>query len=519
MTQPRTKQGMEEPLRRKAFRQWKGVVTTAARNALPEDAWFHLENLQPIGPANARTINDISASLFDYATDTIYWSRQFNLAGVDYIISFSTNGKVFAYNIGAGTSAQINAVPTLLSGSSSRMDQWKNQILLIIDSSGYYYWDGTTFATISGSGAPSAGTDIAVAFGRVWIVNGRVLFFSGADGFANGVPAIPDATNYWLVANGAGFVNLTDPILRSSVKRLYAADGYLYYFGESSIHVISDVYVPSGASPPTPLFSNLPIQSALGSTLPGSIFSFNRELTLANKTGIWAVRGVTAERISADIDGTWQFADFSQPIFGGTVSVNNIDTRAMLMKRLNDPIFGSNTILCLYWDQKWWFANFGAITILVPVILDGLQVLYGFIGNKLYQLFSRTDRSPVSKFITALWPMDDPLQDKQVIRAGVEVKIISLTTQLSLSADTPNNSYALPNTAGFGTISWINSGAQIVQWQNNALSIVAWFTGQYLLYSGASPGGYGKYAGLTGEWQAQYQLQGCYMDYKLGAAW
>lgn len=518
MSQQREQRG-EEPLNRKHFRDWRGVVTTAARNAIPQDSWFHLENLQPIGPANAQTIPDISDELFDYGADTIYWARQLNLSGTDYIISFATNGKVFAYNIAADTSAQINGALTLLSGSASRMDQWKNQILLIIDSSGYYYWDGTTFAKITGAGVPSAGVDIAVAFGRVWIVNGRVLYYSGVDGFSNGVPAIPDATDYWAVANGAGFVNLTDPILRSNVTRLYAADGYLYYTGASSIHVISDVYVPTGATPPTPVFSNLPIQSNLGTGRPGSLFTFNRELTFANKTGIWAVYGVSAKRLSEDIDGTWQYADFSQPSFGGVVSINNITTRVMLMKRLNDPIFGNDTIMCMHWDNKWWFSNYGAITILIPVILDDVSTIFAYKGNKLYKLFSRTDRAGTSKFMTALWPMEDPLQDKQVIRAGVEVKMTSVTSQLQLSADTPNISIPLQNTAAFGSVSWINDSNSIIQWQNNALSVVTWFTGQFLLYSGSAPGGYGKYVGLSGSWQAQYTLQGCYMDYKLGAAW
>lgn len=509
----------EEPLRRKIFRDWKGCVTKASRNSCPEDAWYYLENLQPRGPANCFTVDDISAALFDYGVDQVYWSREININGTDYIISFATNGKVFAFNIGAGTSAQINAVPTLLSGTGSRMDQWKNQILLIIDSSGYYYWDGATFAKLLGAGVPAAGTDIAVTFNRVWIVNGRVLLFSGIDGFGGGAPAIPDATNYWAVANGAGFVNLTDPILRSVVTRLYAADGYLYYTGDSSIGVISDVYVPAGAVPPTPVFTNLTIQSSLGTDQPGSLVSENRELTLANRDGIWAVRGVVAERISEDIDGTWQYADFSQPIFSGIVSVNRIKTRAVLMKRLNDPLFGSNTVLCMYWDRKWWFANFGTLTILVPAVVSGSQVLYGFVGNKLFKLFSNTLSSPASIFMTPLWPMEDPLEDKQVIRAGFEITVRTLITSFTSSVDSVNGTFPFVNSASVGAVQWVNNSNVIVTWQNNALALVTWFSGQFLLYSGAAPGAFSKYVGITGSGQAQYQLSGVYMDYKLGAAW
>lgn len=519
MTAPLELQGKEEEKRRKSFRDWSGCVTTPRRNALPDGAWYYLENLQPIGSANAVTVRDISALLHDYASDTIYWAQPLNLGGTDYIISFASNGKVFAYNIGAATSAQINAGPTLLSGSGSRMDQWKNQILLIIDSTGYYYWDGTTFAKISGSGAPSAGSDIAVVFGRVWIVNGRAIFFSGVNGFSNGTPSIPDGTNYWDVANGAGNLTLTDPVLRNTVTRMRGLDGYLYYMGDSSIWVISDVYVPDGATPPTPVFSNLNIQANLGTDQPGSVFSTNRELTFANKTGIWAVQGVQAARLSADIDGTWKYVDFSQPIWAGVVNVNNILTRAILMKRLNDPIFGSNTVLCMYWDNKWWFANFGAVTILVPVTITGVQVLYGYVGNKLYQLFSRTDQAPPFAFQTALWPMEDPIQDKQVIRAGIEVQFTTLTAPLALSADSVNGNTPMPSVSTVGFVSWINNNGNIVSWKNNSSDIVNWFTGQFLLFDSSAPGMYSKYVGMSGSGQGQLTLGGVYMDYKLGAAW
>jgi hypothetical protein len=53
----------EGKLYNKEFRQFKGVFTQSARNAIPDGTFWHLENLQPIGDANLHSINDISASL------------------------------------------------------------------------------------------------------------------------------------------------------------------------------------------------------------------------------------------------------------------------------------------------------------------------------------------------------------------------------------------------------------------------------------------------------------------------
>lgn len=499
----------EEPRRSKYFREFKGVFTRSTRNAMPEGTWYNLENLQPIGDGNIQVVNNISAVKKDYGLDIIYLSQYVNVAGTDYLISFSTNGKVFAYNIGSATSTQIK---TGFAGAGSRVVQWKNTQALFIDASGYYSWDGTTFsAVITGVGVPATGTDIAVFAGRVWIVNGRLLTFSGADDFT--APA-------FLVANGAGSLALTDPTLRKLVTRLFASNGYLYIVGSTNINVISDVYVPSGAVPPTPLFTNLNIQGIIGSDQPFSFFIFNRALMFANRYGAWGINGVQAERISEDIDGTWKYVDFTQPVSGGQVVSNNILCSAFLIKRLNDPKYGSNTVLAMFHDKKWWFGNYGALTFVTSAIAGEMPSLFGFLGNKLYQLFADNTTAPATTWSTPLWPMEDPLADKEVIRAGFEVTVSIFSGTFTMTLDSVNNQYAAIAITQGGNVSWQNNGGNIVQWQNNALAIVNWFSSAYLLYSGTAPGGYQKYAGLTGNASgSQYQLSGTFMDYKLRARW
>lgn len=494
----------------KEFRTFRGVFTQASRNAIPDGKFYHLENIQPIGDANLHSIADISAALHDYGVDSVYWGFYANLGGTDFLYLLSTNGKIFQYNI--GTTASININPSNpLSGSGSRGVQWKNTQILFIDSTGYYNWDGTTFSQITGTGVPTAGTEIAVYAGRIWIFNQRLLVVTAADDFTSAA---------FLAVNGAIAINLTDPTLRKTVTRAYVANGYLYFTGNSSINVISNVYVPSGANPPSPALTNTNIQSTVGSNMAGSFFTVDdRDLFFANSYGIYRIRGVTAERVSAEIDGTWQFRDPAVMSSGGAVVTNNILHAAVLMKRLNDPIFGSNTILCMMANDRWWFANYGAITFVIGAIVADQPSLFALIGNKLFNLFSSTATAPAFTVMTALWPMEDALADKQVIYAGYEVTTATISQPLSATVDTVYGSIPFTANQNVGQVQWINNNSQIVTWQNAALQPVTWFNTQFVLYWGNAPSAMAKYVGMTITGRAILELSGIFMDYKLGNRW
>ena len=513
------------PLRTKIFREFKGIYTTASRTAIPDQYFYNLENVIPIGDENAHVVPNISASLINYGADTIYWSQGVNLNGVEYLVNFSTTGKVFFYNIPAATSAEVNT-GTLLSGTGSRCDQWQNTVILFIDSTGYYSYDGTTFAKITGTGVPTAGNDIAVYAQYVWVVSGRQLFVSGVNAYNAAA---------WMASAGAQVITLTDPQIRSTIQRLKAANGYLYMFGNTSVNAISDVSIPSGASPPTPQFSNQNIQAIIGTDQPASIFPYDRQIMFASRYGAHSLYGVSAPKVSGDIDGTWQYLDPSQAISGGQVVIENILCSAFLFKRLNDPIFGSNTIVALWFQTSdtspqtgvtettdiWWFANYGALTFIVTGMVNNVPALFGFIGNHLYQLFEDTGTAPTINVQTKLWPMEDEIARKECITAGFEADYTVYGTALSLTLDTENQSTVLSVNPSFAQGNWINAAAVEGQWQNTALVLGGW-TGPTLSYltPADAQGGYGHHVGMTlSATGYNLELHFLALDYKLRDRW
>lgn len=505
------------------FREFKGVYTRATRSAIPDDYFYNLENIIPIGNENAHVVPNISASLLDYAADSIYWSQSVNLNGTEYLVNFAANGKVFFFNIGAGTSAQVN-VGNLLSGSGSQCDQWKNTIILFIDSTGYYSYDGVTFAKVTGAGVPTAGNSVAVYANRVWIVNARILTISGLDDYTAAA---------FTAANGAATVNLTDPQIRSTVQRLKAQNGYLYLLSPTAINAISDVYVPTGASPPTPQFSNQNIQALIGTDQPASIFPYDRNMMFASRYGVHNLFGVSAPKVSGDIDGTWQYLDFSQAISGGQVVVQNILCAAFLLKRINDPVFGSNAIVALWYQQSdtnqlgaaqntdiWWFANFGALTFIVSGIKNNVPTLFGLLGNKLYQLFGDATTAPNVSIMTKLWPMEDELARKECIIAGLEAYFFLLGSNLSLYLDTENQSKLLAVNPNISSGMWINGVGTQGQWVNAGVVSGGWTAPSVYLIPADAQGGMAHHVGLKLTTVGySYELHFLALDYKLRDRW
>lgn len=516
-------------LRTKFFSKFQGVYTKASRSAIPDDYFYDLVNLIPIGDENAHVVNNISASLFNYGADVIYWSQGVNLNGTEYLVNFSSNGKIFFYSINGQTSTWINS-GTLLSGSGSRCTQWQNTNILFIDSTGYYSYDGTTFAIITGTGVPTAGTDIAVYANYVWIVNARQLFVNGL-GAGNTFGAAS-----WASSAGAQVVALIDPSIRGSIQRMIAANGYLYLFGATSINAISDVYVPSGASPPAAAFSNQNIQALIGSDQPGSVFPYDRFIMFASRYGAHTLFGVSSPKVSGDIDGTWQYVDFTQAISGGQVVVANILCGAFLLKCLANTSGGipARTILALWFQTSdtspatgvtettdvWWFANFGALTFVVPGILNNTPTLFGFIGNQLYQMFADPTTAPAVSAKTKLWPMEDEVQRKECITAGYEAFYYIFGSQVSLTLDTDNISIPLNLIQNIAQGNWINTVGTQGQWVNSTPVTGGWLSPSIYLSPADAQGGFGHHVGLTlAATGYQFELHFFGLDYKLRDRW
>ena len=406
----------------------------------------------------------------------------FNTGAVGILLTNGGTGYTTAPTVnitaapGGGTNATANAI---VNGGVV------TQIVVTNPGAGYTSSPTITFSGGSGNNAAATGVltsdssvDIASFQGRVWIAQGRTVFYSAAGSYND------------FVTVSAGNLNLQDDTLHSKITALISANNFLYVFGDDSINVFSDVRVSTTG---LTTFTNTNVSASVGSRRIDAIFPYFRSLLFMNDYGVYALVGATTTKLSDSLDGIFPLIDFTQPVSGGQVLLNNILCAAFSFT-YNDPINGARQLQAVFFDKKWFLTSQGTLTHITSAPLANGINMYGTGGTNLVKLYGDTTSNVSSMIQTALWPLTDIIRDKQALKLGVEATL----TQggiLSLTVDSEYQSspiYILTN-----YVVWTNYLANTIPWQNNSSQIVNWIkTGGYELFKSDAQQ-YGKYLGYT----------------------
>jgi hypothetical protein len=267
----------------------------------------------------------------------------------------------------------------------------------------------------------------------------------------------------------------------------------LYIFGEDSINVFSDLRVSTTGST---LFTNTNVSASVGSNLRYGVFPYFRSVLFMNNYGIYALVGSTTSKISDQLDGIFPYIDFTLPVTGGQVLVNNILCAAFnfYLKSTYPYATGGRYIQCVFFEKKWFVTSQGALTYTTSAPLGGIINLYGVADKALYRLYASSTANVSSKIQTALSPMKDPIRTKQALKFGVEATLTQAAT-FNITVDSESGSspvYTLNN-----LVTWYNNSGTTLTWLNNSSATIGWLTSNgYALYKSDAQQ-YGKYLGLT----------------------
>lgn len=322
---------------------------------------------------------------------------------------------------------------------------------------------------------------IASFSGRVWVAQGRTIYYSAA------------GSNTDFTSVSAGSFTITDSTLRGNIRTLLAANNFLYIFGDDSINVFSDVRVDSTGQT---LFTNTNVSASVGTRRIYAVFPYFRSVLFMNDYGIYALVGSTTSKLSDQLDGLFPHIDFSKPVSGGQVLVNNILCAAFnfYLKSTYPFYTGGRYIQAVFFDRKWFLTSQGDITQVTSGPVNGFINLYGVTDSALFRLYG-DDVSNVDTVVqTALLPMGDNIRTKQALKFAVEATLTNAAV-LTVTVDNENRSsppYTLTN-----NVNWTNNFGQVIPWQNNSLQNVSWlYSRGYALYKSDAQQ-YGKYLGLT----------------------
>jgi hypothetical protein len=380
-----------------------------------------------------------------------------------------------------------------------------------ITSTGANYTSPPSITVVGGSGTLATvtatvngtlnGTQIAVYAGRAWIANNRTINYT-------------DALSYNSFSASGGSFLLEDPTLHSGVIAFSVANNFLYIFGADSINVISDVRVVSGIT----LFSNVNIQSSVGSNFPLSVFPYYRAVFFASKYGFFSLYGSTPQKISDELDGIFQAIDLTQPIYGGAVLLYNILCAGFMFTYI-DPVLGSRPLLAIYHNKKWFVASQGAAMAgIIAANVNGFPIMFADDGTNIFQLFSSVTL-PISTTIkTKLFDFGDSLVDKQALKFGIEVvqPAVPLSFNVTIDSEFTSNVFTFTDS---NILTWLNDSGQPVSWLNTSSAVVLWLESGFQREM-QDVTNYGKYFGATlTSVNPAYQLANLMMQFVRRAPW
>ena len=160
-----------------------------------------------------------------------------------------------------------------------------------------------------------------------------------------------------------------------------------------------------------------------------------------NRYGIYALVGATTSKISDEIDSVFPDVDFTKPITAGQVLINNI-LCACWTFTYNESINGTTTprkIQAIFFDRKWFFTSQGdTITRTAPAVISGNLIMYGTTGSNLIRFYNDSTDGIEWEISSALWPMGDPIRDKQALKVGIEATLTSGFANFECTIDSEN---------------------------------------------------------------------------------
>lgn len=543
-------------------KDFKGLNTKANRTAIQENEFAWIENVMPIGYSNLKVIPKekrvtYSSTNFSWG-GTVHYMAPANINGVAYMFAFFTNGGAQYVSLETPTAPITLASSGTFSGTRTQISQWKNERVLIIDTTyGYATFNGTNLvrvgsvgtititsggsgysaaptvtisapnqtggvqatatATISGgivtaititepgtgytsaptitfsSGAASAtatainqpGTCIQSFSGRVWIADGRTVYYTAADSYND------------FTSISAGNITLVDGTLYGDITQIVAANNFLYIFGESSINVFSDVRVNTLGET---LFTNTNISASIGTELFLGIFPYFRSILFINRYGVYALVGATTTKISDALDGIFPNIDFNSTITGCQTLIYNILVSAWNVRYNDNGTY--RRVQLVFFDRKWFISYQGNLTHINSSPVNGLINSYGVeSGGAFFRMYEDQTANIATEVITALWDLKDPIRDKQALKLGVEATFpVTVAGSLNISID--SESRASTSIALGNAVTWQNISFSNIAWTNNAGSTLQWISSGYQLTEGYKllkydAQMYGKYLGMT----------------------
>lgn len=312
------------------------------------------------------------------------------------------------------------------------------------------------------------GTSIETYQDRVWVFDDTKYSYTGPDSIAD-----------FSSSGGGGSKPVTDANLKEKVVRGFQANGVLYRLADSSINVITNVQVSDTG---VTRFNDTNVDPQIGTAWRDTVVALGRAVVFVNPTGVYAIFGGSAEKVSNELDGLFATASFNTGQSGvtPTACVATLFSRRVycLLMTATDPYTNTLRDLILMWDGQHWFV---ASQSMAPKILSG-QVInstltgYGASTTAIHKLYQTPSATLPKVFMTKLAALPNYAIQSQVLRCNYLAQteeVYTSTLEVTLENEAGRNSPDIRPLAA-GEITWVNNSNAECTWVNNLGDPVTW---------------------------------------------
>lgn len=502
--------GGPDDLQTVQFRSFGGVNLTDARTAINDEELYWLENGITIGNGAIQWLPGVGASIATIAAGIAsVWG--FTLAGTPVLIAVNLNGSLSQITTGGVVTA---IAPANTVDTTAHLTIWQSSPILIVGpTKGYMSWDGTTFTVID---ATKLGVSVAVFEGRVWISNGRTTQYTA-----------PATFNDFAAGNGAGSFILTDEAFPGNIVVSISAVEQLWLLGQGGIEAVANVGSTGVAPSVITTFSVTNIVTGLGTNAADSVIGYFRALTFLAPYGVYALAGVTPQKLSDKLDGLFAALTFTRGPAALAVIRNQLALLLLVTytpsvdPSLPVPASAVSTaapLLLCFAQGKWFFGTQGALTWITTLLVGGQAQAWGTDGaaGHIFPLFAGTAAAPY-KALSKLYDFGLATTGKDLYKLGIEYQATT-TVAPALTADNETSSQDV-TVSNANTLTFVLTNGVSIVWLNGVGNPLTFIT-VGLVLSRANAEISGRYLGwsVSGT-DAPYRLQAIQMEVAAGREW
>ena len=310
-----------------------------------------------------------------------------------------------------------------------------------------------------------SGSAVETFQSQVWVANGTKVLFTQPSSASSFNPAL-----------GGGAFQSYDSFLKTAFVSLRQSNGFLYLLADSSMNSISGVQ--TSGSPPITTFTNNNVDPQIGTSWPGSVQVFSRNIVFANSFGVHASYGGAVTKVSDALDGIYA----SVAGFGGLSPSSAVATIFgihvyMLLLPILDQVTGQQTNKLMMWDGKrWWTASQEInLTWIASQEINSVLTAYGTDGASIYPLFQTPSTALTKTLQSKLFDTPGYFFNKVASRIFYLVDYKSVSTKVvALGVDNGSSNTGVFTDPSVGTLTWTNDRDQPIIWTNSSGVAILW---------------------------------------------